>query len=161
MGIKIKGEIAQQVEACVVLAEDLSSVPSTHVGWLTDANNFSIKRPKPRLHDTGTYVHRPPHRHIVKIIFKSPFANMEWSQTLFSWNYLLILFTWVALGTHLIPINPFPFTEGQSISLLYVENTMLWIEYLTSWHMARTTSICPYFRSNLTLCKTYLLILVL
>lgn len=142
--------------------ENLSSGPSTLVGWLTAAYNFSIRRPKPSLQDTGTHVHRPLHGRTVKIIFKSSLENMKWSQLLFSWNYLLISFTWVALGTHLIPINPFPFTEGQSISLLYIENTMPWIEYLTHiMHMARTTSICPYFRSNLTLCKIYLLTLAL
>lgn len=71
----------------------------------------------------------------------------------FSSGCSLILF---ALGTYLIPVNPLPFTEGQSISLFYIENTMPWVRSLLvlshimvhgKGHLPRT--VCPYFRSNL------------
>lgn len=94
----------------------------------------------------------PPHRDIVKIILKS-FGNMKWSQMVFCSSCSLILF---ALGIYLIPINPLPLTEGQSISLFYIENTMPRVRSLVvlshimvhgKGHLPCT--VCPYFRLKL------------
>jgi hypothetical protein len=37
------GEKAELSKGCTILAEDSSSVPSTHLGWLTTTNNSNAR----------------------------------------------------------------------------------------------------------------------
>lgn len=62
------GEVAQQLRVHVVIPEDWSSVPTTHIGWLTTAKTPAPETPKP-LASTSTHTHvhspRPQHTHII------------------------------------------------------------------------------------------------
>jgi hypothetical protein len=57
--------MAPWLKACTALAQNLSSIPSTHTGWLTIINNFSSKRADsllwPPFHECIT--HAPKHTH--------------------------------------------------------------------------------------------------
>lgn len=58
--IHVTGQMNQQARACSVLAEDLISVPSPQMWWLTTNCNFSSL---PVFSGISIYMHKSPHKH--------------------------------------------------------------------------------------------------
>lgn len=68
---------------CTVHLDDLSSVPSTHIGQFTVPVNFSLKEPAPSsgLCCPCTHVHKP---HTYKLKIKNSFLNGKSLKSSFS-----------------------------------------------------------------------------